>query len=229
MSAIDDLLPRPRTCCSDLDLDRLALGELSAERAAEVNKHLAESPSCAARSAEFMGVHLLERPLPPPRAATNVPARLRHITQGVLFAAALAAAMLFVVRPSDDVVTMKGDGDAFEVFVSRPSGDGVLGEGARVAPGDRLRFVVHTTAPQTVAVLSIDGAGTVSVYSPPRPLAPGRAELPGAIELDNVRGREVLMAFTCDHAVDAGSLVAAVKAGTTPAGCDVMRHTLEKP
>ena len=37
------------------------------------------------------------------------------------------------------------------------------------------------------------------------------------------------MAFTCDHAVDAGSLVAAVKAGTTPAGCDVMRHTLEKP
>lgn len=234
MSAIDDLLPVPRTCCSDLDLDRLAVGELPDERAAALRKHLAESPSCDAHFRAMQDVPLLERPLPAPpapraRAATR---GLRLLGGGAGAAVfALAAAVVITVTQTDDDVGVrtKGDGAALEVFVQRAGGEVALADGARVAPREVLTFAVRVAAPRTVALLSRDGAGTVTIFAAPRAVPPGRTRLPDAIELDDVRGVEEVSLFICEQPVTADVLEAAVRSDEDPSGCARTTRTLDKP
>jgi hypothetical protein len=89
------------------------------------------------------------------------------------------------------------------VFRKRASGvvEMLLPSG-QASPGEALRFRLSTSQPGFAAILSIDGAGTVSSYFPTTPeLAPierGRNQLVDAtIELDETLGKERLVALVC--------------------------------
>jgi hypothetical protein len=227
---IDELLPVPRTCCSDLELDELLAGALSPESATKVRAHLAASPSCASHfaslEAAFRADQATLRPLPPAPAARP---RLVFSTSAALAAASLA--IFFVVRDGATPPEQLKGRASVDVKVKRASGGDVvtLGDGSQVAAGDRLRFVAHAAHPSSVAVISIDGANQTNVYVPPRMVPAGRTELAETIELDDVRGREALHLFQCDSLVDVQSLVRAAEGGALPGGCEAHVVTLEKP
>ncbi|MBC8067335.1 MAG: DUF4384 domain-containing protein, partial [Deltaproteobacteria bacterium] len=112
-----------------------------------------------------------------------------------------------------------------------------LVDGDTTHPGDTLRFEVSCATPQHVAVLSVDGAGTISAYHPTGPRAervePGQhVVLDGAIELDDVLGRETLHAVFCSEAVAVDELRAALErdrdAPHFADGCTSARMVLEK-
>jgi hypothetical protein len=74
-----------------------------------------------------------------------------------------------------------------------------------------------------LAVLALDATGRVQVYAgqgaggAATAVQPGRPELlPGAIELDETLGKEVIVALRCEQALPADRLVAALQRAVDP-------------
>jgi len=96
--------------------------------------------------------------------------------------------------------------------------DGVVREGGPnevVHPGDVIRFSYSWSEAGSVAVLSRDGAGTVSVYiaDDERTLmtTPGQeVVLPGAVLLDDVTGPESFYGVFCSQPVATAKLEHAI-------------------
>ena len=130
----------------------------------------------------------------------------RGALSGFAVAVALGASAVFVALPSNDVsmptgVRMKGTIDlALRLHVSR-HGEPAAPFDVRdpLRPGDIVRFVVDAPAEGYPAVVSIDERQQLSWYVPTadaqaRPLAAGRSiVLPGAIQLDDYLGRELVI------------------------------------
>jgi Putative zinc-finger len=242
-------------CLSDLQLDALALGVLDAAQARQAESHLSSCPRCSdrrqglgeatRRSAEVLARS--PRPLGSPTAATAARRSSRRVWLGGAMAAAAAAVLLLVIGrapllsdgrlPSEgDVVRTKGT-SRVGFFVRHA---GVVRRGSergRVSPEDALRFVVTSTVPCYVAVLSRDGAGQVSVYHPSGPRA-ARVEagverpLDTSVVLDGVLGEERLYALTCSEPIELAALRDGLRqAGTEPAWpaqCSIDRFVLIK-
>lgn len=210
--SVDVLFPSPRSCCSDFDLDRLVAGDLDDNEASALRDHLASSRLCASRFEDFAraaDVFAAPAPAPRPHASARVPpaqtpARTqRRWTAGLAASAAIAACtVLFVVMqsppsPRSTSERTKG-GDDVEVYALRDGVGARVNDGDAASAGDLLRFVVVVARPRVVAVTSVDGAGTISIFARPTLVAAGRTELAGAVELDDVRGREAVRAHFCD-------------------------------
>ncbi|MEZ4385472.1 MAG: hypothetical protein R3A79_29370 [Nannocystaceae bacterium] len=216
-------------CLSDLVLDQVRVGELARE---SIAAHLDGCARCREREAALRGAHedaeLPPLELPPlelPGSAA-IDGRRRGWGRAGLGGLALAAAALVLVlvrpgAPGEDPLavpaTRTKGGAALHFHVRR--GGAVLegGPGELLRPGDALRFSYSWSAGGTVAVLSRDGAGTVSTYFPAgaRSFAatPGEeVELPGAVELDAVLGDEALYGFFCADEVAVAELERAVAA-----------------
>src|SRR5262249_38721803 len=82
-------------------------------------------------------------------------------------ALALAAAILLVLRPKPGVdgTRLKG-APRLDFYLKRGALVTRGGDGARLRPGDSLRFVYTSAEPRYLAVLSLDGARHASVYYP---------------------------------------------------------------
>ena len=113
-----------------------------------------------------------------------------------LAAAALALFMVQLPDPSNN--RTKGDADLdFFVLQDGEARPGVDGE--RVRPGDRVQFSYRAEGPDTLVIIGVDGAGTVTVFYPDRGDRPeaiepfGRRVLEGSIELDDAPGPEVFV------------------------------------
>lgn len=156
-------------------------------------------------------------------------------------AAAAAAALLLLIgrsplRSEGDEVRTKGT-SRVGFFVRHA---GVVRRGSereRVTPGDALRFVVTSSVPSYVAVLSRDGAGQVSVYHPSGPRAarvePGvERPLDTSVVLDEVLGEERLYALTCSEPIELAALSDGLRQGdgepAWPKACSIERFTLIK-
>jgi hypothetical protein len=192
-------------------IERLALGELDADAAAEVRRRLAaegrdadaEVAALAASNREILDAH------PPARIAAAVRARA-HTRRPRVWLAALplvlagAAALGLVAKPTPHGTTPRPEGDVvFEntgikgqtelhVYRHSASGDERLADGARAAAGDLLQLAYRAPTDGFGALLSIDGRGHVTVHwpepgadGPARLSAKGEVRLPSAYELDD--------------------------------------------
>jgi hypothetical protein len=242
-------------CLSDLQLDALALGALDAAQARQAESHLSSCIRCSERrqglaEATHVSAEALARspslPGSPPTAKAARRSTRRVWVGGAMAAAAAAALLLLVGRlpllsdgellSDGDVVRTKGTGSVG--FFVRHAGVVRRGnERERVSPGDALRFVVTSTVPRFVAVLSRDGAGQVSVYHPSGPRAarvePGvERPLDTSVVLDDVLGEERLYALTCSEPVELAAIREGLRQTSTepawPVQCSIERFVLIK-
>lgn len=182
----------------DALLERYLAGDLDEARRKELEARLAESPEDRARldalradSAAFLIQHP-PGPLVAKAQASRRPPLYRWLRL-VLVPLATAVLVMVLMPPR---YTAKGD-VAFVVF--RQSGERIA-PGATVNGGEHIRFEVRAPSDGWVAVVSRDGAGHVTVYYPYGGQAAARystAEplLPGAIGLDETKGREDVWVF----------------------------------
>lgn len=111
-----------------------------------------------------------------------------------------------------------------DVMMARPGmhAESML-PGAVAAPGDSLQFGVVSQIAGFLAIVSVDGAGTVSLYAPPgdAPLLrveKGQPLVAGAVELDHVLGPERLMALVCPRPLPGAHVARALRAALSKAG-----------
>jgi hypothetical protein len=209
----------PEGCITDLTFDEWHAGELDEQQVRELQQHVNGCARCQARhqalkmqASDFLGRYP-ELELPERRKV--VPLRPRKaIWAWTTGAASLAAAavLLLVLRP-DSGQEVNGGG-------TRVKGGSRIGfhvehdgrvrsgsSGQVVHPGDRLRFVVTTTEPQHVAILSLDAAGAASVYYPSTAISRAfglvrNQPVETGVELDATLGRERLWGIFCDEPFD---------------------------
>jgi hypothetical protein len=180
---------RGEHCLSDLRLDELLAGGADVDGTA----HLGACARCAARRDALAAEREALRPALPPLRA---PRPRAPFALGA--AAALAAALAAAIWVRDDGGTRLKGGARLAVVVTRAGVSSLAAPGERVRPGDTLTFLVSAPAAAFVAVRGRDGAGHDAVHVPPTAITAGRdLELPIAVVLDGVLGREELTAIFC--------------------------------
>jgi hypothetical protein len=192
-------------------LERLALGELDAETAADVRRRLAaegRSPDDILQAVAASNRELLAE-LPASQAAAEIRRRAETAAaaarpaprRAFLWAAPLAlagaaAAVLMIARPSEETERSKGSepSTAPRLYVYRHGADGNqrLSDGARAARGDLVQLAYGSRRGGYGVLLSIDGAGKVTLHWPEKqdgaaaPLkASSENRLPSSYELDD--------------------------------------------
>ena len=237
-------------CPSDLALDRLHAGELSAPEAQRLGQHVEGCAACGARMAErragfdaLDGVDPrallgrirtgLDAPIPRPAGWSRL---VRWLTPLAL----VAASALLVVRvlPGEAPLAgtrMKGS-PALHVF--RLQGDHAeeVLSGSAFAPGNRLRFVVDLPTEGYVKVLGVESSGTLYTAWPldsgvQTRLDTGQGiELPGAVALDANTGRETLYLVHCPLEAGPPACTAGGAEGRPqcPKGCALTSFLMDK-
>jgi anti-sigma factor RsiW len=240
---------------SSFTLDALALGALPAAEAALAHAHLAGCAACTSQleavraSGEEFARSVLPRTLARVHERAARPAWTRFLRAWTLLpvSALAAAAVLMLVlhgsatlapttRAGDDSgLAIKG-GATLRVFADHESHVFQVRDGDRLAPGDRIRFVVEPAGLPYLLVASVDGKGTPSIYYPYDARVSGRLtqaitiELPGSIVLDAAPGPERLFALFSREPLDA-QVVRAALAELGKRGPDAVRaaRTLSTP
>ena len=255
---------RSDDCLSDLRLDRLRVGELEGEALDEARAHLRGCSPCRERlealTADAEAFAAEAPPIPALRLGRTARRRRTSVLAG-LGTLAAAAALVLVIRREGPSDTGEGISDVPPPSTTasappgpasgtRPKGGPRIGfvirRGERmfdggvdepVHPGDALRFHYTTTEDAQLAVLSVDGAGTVSVYYPGGPttapvLAGREQSLDNSVVLDAVIGPETVFAVFCEKQHAVADLEGALKADPTdprfPDDCRDDRLTLDK-
>jgi hypothetical protein len=206
------------------ELDRLVMDRLPAAERAAVLEHVAACRRCAdlheerATAAVIFSRDVLPRTLP--RTLRRV-ARARWWWRARWLApvVACAVAVVLVVAPRARVrpeLGVKGGG-LLRVYARHRGEVTLVGDGTRLTPGDRIRFVVQSDFPYAL-VVSADGEGTRSVYLPhgggASQAIPPRVpvEVPGSIELDGARGPERIWALFSRRPLAVAEVAAAIRA-----------------
>ncbi|HWM85598.1 MAG TPA: zf-HC2 domain-containing protein [Kofleriaceae bacterium] len=168
-----------------LALERHALGELDAARAAEVAAHL---DGCAACRAAYGAIEADRRALPPlPDLALAAAARRRRARRAVAAAAtalAAAAALLLVWRDREGQLD-RVKGDELTLSLVRERAGDIEHDPAGFRPGDRFKVLVTCADPRPLRIdMTVRQGGAVD-----RPLGAAeircgnRVPLPGAFRL----------------------------------------------
>ncbi len=221
-------------------LERLALGELDAATAADLRRKLtaqgmdvdAALAELAASNAALLAQHPPSRMVAAVRrrAEAAAPRRARPALW-IVAPVALAGALALVLwaRPSGDhraddgleQTTLKGPELAASrllVYRHESSGDRALADGARAAEGDLIQLAYRQRRAGYGLLLSIDGAGSVTVHWPDRSASAGRldtaaeARLPSAYQLDAAPGFERFFFVTSSQPFAVAPVVAAARA-----------------
>jgi hypothetical protein len=231
-----------------LDFDRLGLATVDPVVERQVEAHIASCPACAERRALHAALHAQFTSAVFPRTVAKVGRRQTPRWRWSLWLAvpALGAVALFghrlvQDRRPDPIISVKG-ASLVEVFARRNAAGSVGGkpavvrvaEGARLASGDALRFVLYPTGLSHVLIASVDGAGAVSIYFPFHGEASatidGRTAMsvPGSIVLDQAPGPERLFIIYSAQPVSARAVREAL-AATAAAGPSAIRVTRTLP
>jgi hypothetical protein len=207
-------------------IERLAQGELDEEAAADVRRRLAAEgrapdevvAALQASNRELLQAHptaaMTEAIRRRAAAAQARPRRARmplFLFGGPALAAAAVAVALLVGRvptptpqvPKLEETGIKGDTHPvgythLVVYRHHPDGDEPLSDGAQAARGDLLQLEYVTASPSWGVLLSIDGAGKVTLHWPDSgaageaPALPAKrmVRVPSAYELDDAPGFE---------------------------------------
>lgn len=207
---------------SSEDIDLLLLQALGAQEAEAAHAHLGACATCKQRWDELNEDKQRFEQYVLPRTLSKVEERVKGGEGFFSFLqlprwvpAALAAALVAGVTttitirrisgPDEAYIGIKG-GPGLEVFAERAGKQFPVKPGAALQPHDKVRFVVNSAGSKYVLIASRDGAGNFTVYYPYNGLesAPLQSrELPGSIELDEVTGKESLVAVFSDAPVKA--------------------------
>jgi len=237
-----------------LDLDRLALADLSPWDVQRIDAHAGRCPRCTVRRSQHQGAVAQFQTTVLPRTLPLIEARRRRWPArlwGVAIAVpALAVAILVLahrsggVRPGTNeppALGIKGD-ELMQVFAlhhSEAPGGGPpsvvrVANGQRLAPGDALRFVLYPSGLPYALIASVDGAGQVSVYFPfhgeESAAVDGGVALPvaGSIVLDRAPGPERLFAIFSERPI-AARQVRELLAGTAAGAPATIRAARQLP
>lgn len=228
---------------SDFAIDALVADEAADENRERQRTHLATCDKCRARlDSATKDAAQFARAAPVLMFSRKKKVNRTPVLFAVASALALAAGVMLFVRsrPSPDegaLTTRLKGGSHIGFFVKR--GDVVTTgtSGARVQPGDALRFTYGATKESHLAILSVDGAKNVSVYFPDAPtaapIAPGVDHaLPSSTVLDDTLGHETIYALFCDSPIALEPVRARLAAapGRAPVveGCTVDTLTIDK-
>ncbi len=200
---------------SSLTLDALVLGCLELASAGQAVDHLGACARCAGdlavlrESRSRFEAHVFARTLPAVEQRRSRRRWVRFLSPAVLVG---ALGLVFLARPAPDL-TAKG-GPACEVFAKREGRIFAVKDGAALAPGDEIRFVVRPAGFRHVLVASVDAAAVATVYAPygakqSLKLGSGtdRAELPGSVRLDTTPGPERLYCLFSQRPIDAAPVL----------------------
>lgn len=219
-------------------LARLALGELSDQELRAAETHAAACARCRAELDEVALARARFAAAVFPRTHAEVVRRgarraWRRLLPPLGLATALgAAAAVLVVARLDDPPRLQAKGaGALSVFALRGERVFAVEDGARLHPGDRVRFAVRGGGAAFVLVASVDGRGQVSVYQPSTALGPDAADaeaLPDSIRLDDALGPERIFALFSARPVPEADVTRAL-AALGAAGPDAIRRTRSLP
>jgi len=209
---------------SRLKLDTYVLGGLPAEERTTLESHLASCPACSATLADLKARHAqfvsTKLPLLMPGAVARASGWRRFFGSRAPLYGALALAipllLLVLLRPGVPDQGIKG-GPALQVVVKHGERVWQLKPGETLAAGDELRFVAEPGKKRFLLIMSVDGAGAVSVYEPfdgeqSAPISGARVEIPGSVVLDRAPGPERLYALFSDAPLSAESVKPALGA-----------------
>jgi hypothetical protein len=235
--------PTDSRAVSRFDVERFAVGELSGERALEVQRAIDQDPALKAFFDDVKASDAAFLIMAPPSsfmAARATPAswwtRLRAAVSSLqlqmgLGAAAAAAVVLVAVSTPDaphSGTTSKGGPHTAAVgfFVKDDSGARVGEAGEVLHQGDQIQLAVTDADRPAMVVVGIDGSGVVSIYAVEATAtvakgATGPRVLPASLVLDDTVGVERFFvvygddAATTERAVRAAAddIARAVKAG----------------
>jgi hypothetical protein len=220
-------------------LERLALGELDAKTATEVRRRAAAAgedldaalAELAASNAQLLTEHPAARMAEAIRRRAEAPARPRRarpvwVVAPVALAGALALVLL--VRPAGErrgaepleVNTVKGpEPSHLVVYRHERNGDLPLADGAVAAEGDLLQLAYRREHAGFGLLLSIDGAGKVTLHWPDKPstgAAPletaHETQLPSAYQLDDAPAFERFFLVTAPRPFAVATVIDAARA-----------------
>jgi len=146
---------------------------------------------------------------------------VKMLQPGLLAPATAALVLLLIVvlyLPGEEGSSerMKGNEIGLDFLVMENDGPRVAEPGRVLHPGDRIQFRVTAPAGGFIHIVSVDEAGTVSVYFPlPHSRAeryPGGAArpVPGSVILDDTLGRERVFMLLCGEPMQREQLAKAV-------------------
>ena len=221
---------------SDLRLERLALGELSAEEERSLRKQLETDPEASARL-EALGDGELFQKVPPEAFKAEVLRRLETGARREAAArrpaaalgwgaiAAFAGLALFVGLPETPVETVEGESAGVRVkgmsptlVAHRVGGErsGRLQSGQEAMAGDRIQLGALGAAGRYAVVVSIDGRGQATLHHPQSggamPVPESPFPLPSSFELDDAPGYERFFLVTAETPLDAEAVVRSARA-----------------
>jgi anti-sigma factor RsiW len=240
---------------SDYLIERLVAGDLSAERAAEVQARLAAEPDGQARIAQLRASNEeILRAHPPAEVAEQIRRRAarpaavrapRWLSLGVPMTLAAAFALVLVVRGTtgpghagaDDVYERIKGAPSLRVYRKAAAGRVErLQDGATTRSGDQLQLSYLASGRRFGAVLSVDGAGQVTFHLPAvagpavQLNSHGETALASSYELDAAPGFERFLFVTSDEPFDAAALADVARGHTPPpAGKYTVFFTVRKP
>jgi hypothetical protein len=239
-------------------LERLALGELDAETAADVRRRLVaegRSPDDVAAAVAASNREILAQ-LPATQAAAEIrqraaraaaaeqPARKRAFFWGMPLALAGGVALVVVLaRPTAPVDNhslvepshydgIKGSNDVSAprlfVYRHRATANEALSDGARAARGDLVQLAYRSRGGGYGVLLSIDGAGKVTLHWPENKSGSaaalktsGEVRLPASYELDDAPAFE---RFFLVRSTEAFSVATAMQAARSLAAQPTARQ-----
>lgn len=216
---------RPDGCLSDFLLDHLINDELEEKQRLQASDHLAGCSPCAARLEAMNKNRDAFRENPP---ALELSAR-KESRRGMSWllapagaVAALVAVVIWLAIPGDDSPGIRTKGKpSLGFFVKH--GDSVRPgkHGDTVYPEDKLRFFYTWNRPGHLAILSLDGAGQISVYYPrgekAAAIRPGeKVAIEESAVLDETLGKEVFLGYFCEQAIGIEDLKKAVARHSDP-------------
>ncbi|HTL36722.1 MAG TPA: hypothetical protein VL326_26490 [Kofleriaceae bacterium] len=230
------------THISDLAIDRLLAGELSAAARTELEAHTRECDRCASRVAALTAEHDAFAARPMPIAIGRAKKQRARVSRVWLVApviVAAAAAVLLLLRPREHTPTerLKSGDTTLLLWAGTPNQLRPVATNDVIHSGEHLQASYTTKRDGAGAVLSIDGAGGAFSYVPATgdamvTLPAGRERpFPGSTLLDDVTGRELIAIVWCETSRPIGPLLAELKAKqdlAAPPGCVVRIVTLDK-
>lgn len=172
-----------------LELEQLALGELSEDRARELEASAAEDSGLRARI-DHVRAELDDaaRDLPPLRLPSPVP-RVARLLPAVAVGLALAAAAVVWLRPAEPHTLVRGAPFDLEVERLRNGRTESVAGVVEVREGDRIQYEITSAKAGTIGVFDVQDDGQLFVWLPPRQIAAWEPVV-GAAELDDYSGSE---------------------------------------
>lgn len=210
---------------SQLTLDLLLLGDLDAVAAGAALDHVESCPACRERYESARGAYEHFEQHVHPRTVTRVTGQERAQTgtstkwspwwAPALALTGAATMALLLLRPfsraapssSDDVILAKGS-PIFTIYARRAGQVFAVDTGARLEPGDALRFTAEAGGYPFLLIASVDAANHATIYFPYQgdksaPIGRDHFADDGSIVLDDTRGPERIFALFSNRAIEA--------------------------